>query len=476
MPQMKIAVVGSGPGGYVAALRAARLGAAVTLIEKERLGGTCLQKGCIPTKALAASARIARNVRRAGEFGIRLAGEPEIDFAGIQQRARKIVAIQEKGIRSLLESWGVDVIQGMARLDGNRSVVIESGSEDRKIAFDRVILATGSKPAGLPGIPIDGERILDSDALVWMNVLPERILIIGGGVIGCEFASIFASLGVKVLLVEALERILAIEDEEVSALLAKEFKKQGIEVETGTMVKSVNRDGSAVRVEFGEGRTESFETVALTVGRRPRTGDLGLEEAGVRLAGRGEVVVDASMRTSKDGVYAVGDMTGGLLLAHTASHQGLAAAHHAVTEKGEYDPTVVPWAVFTYPEVGRAGLTEREAREKFGEVRIGRFQFRGLGKAHAIGEIAGLAKIVATGQGQIVGAHVIGAEASDIVQEMALAIGKGMTLADIAQSIHIHPTLSEIVGEAALSGLGMGIHEPKERSEIVGKAALSGPR
>ncbi|MBI1864604.1 MAG: NAD(P)/FAD-dependent oxidoreductase, partial [Nitrospirae bacterium] len=332
------------------------------------------------------------------------------------------------------------------RVSGNRSVVIESGSEDRKIAFDRVILATGSKPAGLPGIPIDGERILDSDALVWMNVLPERILIIGGGVIGCEFASIFASLGVKVLLVEALERILAIEDEEVSALLAKEFKKQGIEVETGTMVKSVNRDGSAVRVEFGEGRTESFETVALTVGRRPRTGDLGLEEAGVRLAGRGEVVVDASMRTSKDGVYAVGDMTGGLLLAHTASHQGLAAAHHAVTEKGEYDPTVVPWAVFTYPEVGRAGLTEREAREKFGEVRIGRFQFRGLGKAHAIGEIAGLAKIVATGQGQIVGAHVIGAEASDIVQELALAIGKGMTLADIAESIHIHPTLSEIVG------------------------------
>jgi dihydrolipoamide dehydrogenase len=463
MPPLKIVIVGSGPGGYVAALRAARLGASVTLVEKERLGGTCLQKGCIPTKALAASARIARNVRRAGEFGIRLAGKPEIDFASIQERARKVVAIQEKGIRSLLESWGIEIVQGTARLEKSGTVAVQNGSGERKIFADRTILATGSKPAEIPGIPIDGERILDSDALVWTNGLPERLLIVGGGVIGCEFASIFSALGVKVLVVEALDRILANEDEEISALLSKEFRKQGIEVETGTAVKTASRDGSAVRVEFGEGRTETFQAVALTVGRRPRTGGLGLEEAGVRLAARGEVVVDASMRTSADEVYAVGDMTGGLLLAHTASHQGLAAAHHAVTEKGEYDPSVVPWAVFTYPEIGRAGLTEREAKEKFGEVRIGRFQFRGLGKAHAIGEISGLAKIVATGQGQIVGAHIIGAEAPDIVQELALAIEKKMTLADIAESIRIHPTLSEIAGEAALSGLGMGIHEPRAR-------------
>lgn len=463
MPPMKVVVVGSGPGGYVAALRAARLGASVTLVEKEKLGGTCLQKGCIPTKTLAASARIARNVRRAGEFGIRLASSPEIDFARIQERARKVVAIQEKGIRGLLESWDVEIVQGTARIEKGGTLGVRDGSGERKIRADRTILATGSKPTEIPGIPVDGDRILDSDALVWTNGLPDRLLIVGGGVIGCEFASIFSALGVKVLLVEALERILANEDEEISALLSKEFRKQGIEVETGTAVRSAHRDGPAVRVEFGEGRTETFQAVALTVGRRPRTADLGLEDAGVSLGVRREVVVDASMRTSADSVYAVGDMTGGLLLAHTASHQGLAAAHHAMTGNGEYNPTVVPWAVFTYPEIGRAGLTEEEAKGRFGEVRIGRFQFRGLGKAHAIGEIAGFAKIVATAEGQIVGAHIIGGEAPDIVQELALAIQRELTLEDIAETIHIHPTLSEIAGEAALSGLGMGIHEPRVR-------------
>lgn len=459
---MKIVVVGAGPGGYVAALRAARRGASVTLVEKGRLGGTCLQKGCIPTKTLAATAQVARIVRRAGEFGLRVSGEMEIDPRSVRDRVRRVVSIQEKGIGNLLASWGVSVVQGTARLETGGTVVVEKpdGSRER-LPADRVILATGSLPARVPGTDADGERILDSDSVANLDWIPERFLIIGGGVIGCEFASIYQALGARVFVTEAMDRILPNEDEEVSSLLTKEYKKQGIEIETGVTIKTAVRDGEAVRVEYGGGRRETYDAVAVVVGRRPNTDALGLSDAGVKTGSRKEVLVDGSMRTATEGIYAVGDMTGGMLLAHLASHQGMTAADHAVTGREEPAARAVPAGIFTYPEIGRVGMTEQEARKAFTEIRVGRFQFRGLGKSHAVGEIVGMAKVVAKEKGEIVGAHIVGAEAADLIHEFSLAIDRRMTLDELGGVIHVHPTLSEIAGEASLAGVGMAIHAPR---------------
>jgi dihydrolipoamide dehydrogenase len=461
---MRVVVLGSGPGGYVAALKAARLGAEVSVIEKDEVGGTCLNWGCIPTKTLIASTDALRNARNLAEYGIDNSGSVVPNLAKMMERKDKVVSTQVKGIRGLFKSWGVTLMEGKGTLVSPGSIEVEKKEGTKEtVEADRIILATGSRPAEIPGFPFDGKRILSSDNAVNVREIPKRILIVGAGVIGCEYACIFRELGAEVIMVEMLSRAVSSEDIEISEYLEKEFRKRKITLMTGTRVSGVQSGDEGMRVVFSDGKELVTDKVLVSVGRSFNSAHIGLERLGIRKGEKGEILVDERMETNVKGIYAIGDVVGGMLLAHKASREGIVAASNACGANVAIDYSLMPAAVFTSPEIASVGLREHEAAGKGMSIRTGHFPVRALGKAHATGEISGFFKIITDARtDRILGAHLIGPHASDLIHEIAVAMKAGLTARDVAETIHAHPTFSEGIREAAEDVLGEAIHVPKK--------------
>lgn len=457
---MRIVIIGAGTGGYVAAIRAAQLGANVTLIEAAAVGGLCLNWGCIPSKSLLACAELAQKIKKAGEFGITITGAVTYDLARMVERKNKIVAGLVKGVRTLLKTWNVELIEGRGALVNAMTVrVVKQDGTEMTLQADAVIVGTGTTAPALPNLALDGTHIISSREALDLTAIPDSLLIVGGGVEGCEFASLFSVLGTKVTLVEMLPRILPTEDEEVSALLAAELKKLGVTILVNARVEKVAVGADGVSTTLADGNTVASAKVLVSIGRRFNTGGLGLEEAGVQLGRRGEILVNERMETNVPGVYAIGDVTGKAMLAHVASAQGKVAVRNILGRPATMSYDVIPAGIFTFPEVGRVGLTEQEARQRGMEIKIGKFRPIGLGKAHASGETAGLMKIVTEAKtGRIVGVHLVGSHAADLIHEAAVAMQMGATAATLAETIHAHPTMPEGLMEAAEDVEGMAIH------------------
>ncbi len=461
---VKLTIIGSGPGGYVAAIRAAQRGAQVTVIENAEVGGTCLNWGCIPTKTLVASAEALERVRNAADFGIDVKGDVTYNLSKIRERKDKVVSTQVKGIRGLFKSWGVTLIDGRGSLFSPDVVrVVRKDGTTMDIKSDKVIIATGSRPAKLPGFPFDGESVITSDDAILLKRIPKSLLIIGAGVIGAEFAFIYRAFGAEVTMVEMLPRSLSTEDEEMSDIIEREFKKSRIKLMTNAGVKGVEKDADGMMIaSLSNGQTIKTEMILVSIGRSMNSGEIGLEGLGVVKGKRGEIIVNEKMGTSMPGVYAIGDVTGKIMLAHVASHQGLVAVENALGGSEKMDYQAVPAGIFTMPEIGSVGLREKQAIEQGIKYRVGRFPYRALGKAHAMGEITGMVKIIADeATDRVLGVHICGAHATDMIHEGALAIRIGSTTKQLAHMIHAHPTLAEALMEAAEDIDGMAIHVPR---------------
>ena len=458
----RLTIIGAGPGGYVAAIRAARAGAQVTVIEDREVGGACLHAGCIPTKTLLATAEMLERIRNAADFGVET-GAARYNLERVRERKDKVIATQVKGIRALFKSWGVTCITGRGSLLSEDAVrLVQSDGTTQDILSDKIIIATGSRPAALPGITPDGQTILTSDDAVQMKRVPKSILIIGAGAIGCEFAFIYRAFGADVTVVELMSHALPAADAEISEIIEREMKKAKIMLQVGERIERVERTGDGTTTTLASGKTIAAEQVLLSIGRKQNTDGLDLEYTGIATGKRGEITVNERMETSVPGVFAVGDVTGKLLLAHVASRQGIVAAENATGGDARMDYRVVPAGVFTLPEVGSVGITEREAEQQGIHVRIGRFPYRALGKAHSMGELAGMVKVIAdAGTDIVLGVHICGAHATDLVHEAACAMHLGARAADIGRMIHAHPTLAEAVMEAAEDVHAAAIHLPK---------------
>ena len=473
----KIVVIGAGPGGYVAALRAAQLGGDVTVVEKEYPGGTCLNWGCIPSKIMKTSADLFSKTKEAKTFGIKIDGTVAVDMAGIMARKQQIVETQRKGILALLKKANVQFEQGRGYIKEQGVIsVADDNCWEKEIHYDRLILAVGTEPLNISDFPFDGEQILSSNDLLNLKTLPQSMVIVGGGVIGCEFACILSALGVAVTVVEAMDRLLPLPsvDEACSKILQREMKKRKIKFITDQVVEKAEKTGASLSITLGvspfvaenrKGRikpvTLTAEKMAVCIGRSALSGELGLENIGLDLDARGWIPVNQGMETGVDGVYAIGDILGPrhIMLAHVASHEGMVAAANAMGGSDVMDYTAVPGAIFTMPEIGNVGITEAQAREPGLSVTCSSVNFRTLGKAQAMGEIAGEAKIVADADtGKVLGVHLIGPHATDLIAEGTLAVTKGLTVKDIAHTIHAHPTLAEIMSEVSLCADGTPLH------------------
>ncbi len=473
----KITVLGAGPGGYVAAVRAAQLGAEVTVVENDRPGGTCLNWGCIPSKILKATADLLDRVGRAKEFGITLGGEARIDVAALNARKRRIIDDQVKGIEALLRRHRIRLIQGTGRITGpGRAEVADADGNAEKLNWDRLLIATGSRPAHLADLPIDGRRIVSSNEALYLDRTPKRVVIVGGGVIGCEFAFIFSSFGSAVTVVEALDRALPLPsvDESCSKLIQREMKKKKIRFMADRIVKRAVVEPDRVSVAVGpspfsgkagiEGSPdEEIEAglVIVCVGRTPNSDAIGLESVGVATDPRGWIPADEFMDTGVSGIFAIGDVLGPekVMLAHVASTEGIVAAENMLGNRRKMRYEAVPSATFTMPEVANVGLTESQARAAGLSVRADTVLMRNVGKAQVIGELAGEVKLVTeTGSGKILGVHMTGPHATDLIAEASLALYMGATAADLAHTIHPHPTLAEVLLETAHKAIDQPIH------------------
>ena len=459
MPDYDVAILGAGPGGYVAAIRAAQLGLRAALIEKESVGGVCLNWGCIPSKALLHCAELANLFRRGAEFGIGYENLT-LDLGVAIDRSRDVVAKMVGGVETLLKQNKVTVIKGTARLMSATSVAVAPDGDVIKAA--NVIVATGGVSRSLPGVAVDGDRVITSREALELREAPRSIVIVGGGPVGIEFAYLYRSYGAEVVVVEMLPRLLPNEDEDVSRGLERALKAQGIGIRTGAGVESVtvHEDATVVTIASGDRREElRAERVLIGVGSGPNTQGLGLEEAGVELD-RGFVRVDDHCRTNLPGLYAIGDVTGRLLLAHVASAQGVTAVE---TIAGRSPPPLdyerMPRAVYCQPQVASLGLSEAEARARGHNVRMGRFPFRANGKALAIGETEGMMKLVVDADTrEVLGYHILGVGATEMIAEASLGAALETTPAELGYAVHAHPTLSEIVREAALAVSGEAVH------------------
>jgi dihydrolipoamide dehydrogenase len=461
---IQLTIIGAGPGGYVAAIRAAQKGAQVTVVEGAEVGGTCLNWGCIPTKTLIASAEALERTRNAADFGIQVSGEVSYNLEKIRERKDKIVSIQVKGIRGLFKSWGVKLIEGRgSMLSPDMVRVVRKDGTVTDVRSDKVIIATGSRPAKLPGFPFDGERVITSDEAIQLTSIPKSLLIVGAGVIGSEFAFIYRSFGAEVTMVEMMARAISTEDEEMSALLERELKKAKIKLVTKAKVEKVEKGSDGMMVaKLSNGTEVRTERILVSIGRSMNSENLGLDSVGVVVGKRGEIAVNERMETSVPGIYAIGDVTGNMMLAHVASRQGLVAVANVLGADSRMDYNVVPAGIFTMPEIGSVGLREGQAIEKGLKYRVGRFQFRGLGKAHAMGEITGMAKIIADeATDKVLGVHICGAHATDLIHEGALAMQLGATAKQLGEMIHAHPTLAEALMEAAEDVHKEAIHIPR---------------
>ncbi|CAK7005252.1 MAG: Dihydrolipoyl dehydrogenase [Desulfovibrio sp.] len=461
MSKTTIAVIGGGPGGYVAAIRAAQLGADVTLIEKEHIGGTCLNVGCIPTKALLHTATLYEEAKNGAACGVM--AEVTLDFTKAQERKAAIVKKLVSGVGSLLKANGVKVVKGTASFDSAKTLRIAKEDGEEKLSFDKIIVAAGSVPA-VPPIPgIDAKQCMDSTGALALESVPESMLIIGGGVIGIEIATLYATLGCAVQVVEMMDRILPMMDAELTRVVAKDLRKKGVAFFTGTKVLSVADTGgeAVVTVEDKDGRKElAAKTVLVSIGRRAATDSLNLDAAGITHE-RGKIAVNDAMETNVPGVYAIGDCNGIIMLAHIASDQGEIAAENAMGHAAAFNPASNPSCVYTNPEFAGVGLTEDEAKAKGVEFVVGKFPLAANGKALIMDGGGGVVKILAGKEHkEILGVHIVGPRATDLIAEAALAIGMEATVDEVIATIHAHPTLAEAFREAALAVEKRAIHIP----------------
>jgi len=464
----KLLVLGGGPAGYVAAGRAAQLGAEVTVVEAREIGGTCLNRGCIPTKAMVAGAERLHEARRAAEYGV-LVGEVGLDFTAFMARKDAATRQLRDGVAHLLKARKVQVVAGRATLAGPGRLALAPGAalpdgtvfeEGGELEGDAVILASGSEPVRMGLFDWSDPRVMTSDELLCIDAVPARLAIVGGGVIGCEFASVFNRLGTQVTVIEMLDQLLPGEDQRVGRTLQQAFKKAGIVAHVKTAVETAEGGADGVTLRLAGGAEVTAERVLVAVGRRPVSAGLGYEEAGVETGPGGFVVTDESCRTAVDGVFAAGDVAGPPLLAHWAYHQGAIAAENAVTGSSlRCDRTLIPSCTFSSPEVASCGVTEDKAKSEGIAHEVAHVRFNGNSKAVCDGDNEGFVRVVCEpGGGKVLGASLIGPHVTELVHELALAAHNGLTLAQIADTIHAHPTLSEAVGEAALGGVGRGVH------------------
>ncbi|MFQ5735316.1 MAG: dihydrolipoyl dehydrogenase [Thermodesulfobacteriota bacterium] len=459
MREFDVVVIGGGPGGYVAAIRGAQLGGSVALIEKMKLGGTCLNRGCIPTKALYYSAGALTGARHAADFGVDV-GEVQFNLGRAIDRKERVVEKLVGGVAQLLKGNKVEVINGTGTLEAPGRLRVSNGEETEEIGAKSIIIATGSEPAMIPAFGIDKENVLTTTEMLNLRKVPESLMVIGGGVNGCEFATLFSTFGSRVMIVEMLPTILATEDRAVSRVVLKGFKDRGVSVLTDVAVSGLKVENGRVKTTLKDGREFITEKVLVSIGRSLNSAGLGLDAVGVKTTERGAIEVDERMETNVRGIYAVGDVTGKILLAHVASTQGIVAVTNALGRQAQMDYTVVPGGIFTDPEIASVGLREKDAADKGIDVSVGRFPYAASGKAMGMGETGGFVQIIADpGTDRVLGCSIVGAHATDMIGEVALAMKTGATVKDIAGTIHAHPTLPEIVMEAAEDAHGMAVHK-----------------
>jgi dihydrolipoamide dehydrogenase len=458
MASYDLVVIGAGPGGYVAAIRAAQLGGKVAVVEDGLVGGTCLNWGCIPSKALIRSGRVAALIRHSADFGVTTTGM-SIDYGAMAIRKDRIVSIMRDGIMALLKARKIDLVAGRGKLASPTSVEVTSKDGSvRTLEARAIIIATGSAPARPKMFPFDCDRVLTSDDAVSKKAIGKSCIVVGGGFIGCEYASLYANLGVEVTVVELLDSILATMDDAVIKEVGRGLKKRKVKIRTGVKVEKLEKTDSGVTATLEGGEAISADFALISVGRRPMTQGIGLEEAGVTVE-RGFVQIDDRCRTNVPSVYAIGDITGKLQLAHVASEQGVIAAENIMGHAAKMDYSVIPACVFTDPEAAMVGINEREAKERGLDYRVGQFPFRVLGKAHADGEIDGTIKVIGDAKtDKILGVHIIGHGASEIIGEAAVAMKAGATIETVVSTIHAHPTLPEGLKEAFENFEGKAIH------------------
>lgn len=460
-PHYDVAVIGSGPGGYVAAIRAAQLGAKVAIVEKQYLGGTCLNVGCIPSKAMLHIAEVLHTMNTLDELGIHLPEPPTFDMVKAVAFKNKVVKRMTSGVGTLMKGNNIEVYDGLGTVDASHTVTVTNNGDTRQFSADKIVLATGSVPLMPPMPGIDGQNVINSDTCWNLPKTPASLICVGGGVIGIELACMFNALGTKVTILEMLPTILAPVDEEIRRLLVRILSKRGIEIVTGTKVEGIeDENGQKTVIASTEKGQQSFaaEYVLMAVSRRANTSGLGqLIEQGLD-NDRGRVRVNDRMETNLPGIYAIGDLIHGAGLAHVASMEGEVASDNALGHETHMDYDVIPNPIYTFPEVAFVGLTEADAKQKYGEVRVERFPWAAIGKAVAIDETEGFTKVILGKYDEILGAHIIGPDATNLISEYSVAMRGELTADEIIETIHPHPTLSEGLREAVLAAEGRPIH------------------
>ncbi len=465
MDRYDLIVVGAGPGGYVAAIRAAQLGFNTALIERDaRLGGTCLNVGCIPSKALLESSQHYARARDGGlaAHGVELGGV-ELDLEAMQQRKRQVVEQLTGGVAGLMKKNKVEVLHGRAELAGADAVEVHGDEGAQRLQGDKILLATGSAPVELPGLAFDGRRIVSSTEALAFERVPEHLVVVGAGAVGLELGQVWLRLGARVTVVEMLDQIVPFADKLMARMLGRALEAHGMELRTGSKVTAAEPQGEGLAVELALHKDESekleCDALLVAVGRRPYFEGLGLEAAGVELDEQGRVAVDAQLRTSVPGIWAIGDLVRGPMLAHKAEEEGVAAVERMAGLAGHVNYDAIPGVVYTHPELAMVGLTERECKQRGIEVRSGRFYYRANGRALAAGETDGLVQILAdAGSDRLLGVQLLGPQASELVAEAVLAMEYEASAEDLARTIHAHPTLAEATKEAALAVDGRAIH------------------
>ncbi|WP_019229896.1 dihydrolipoyl dehydrogenase [Sedimentibacter sp. B4] len=458
----KVVVIGGGPGGYVAAIRAAQLGGEVTLVEKQYLGGTCLNVGCIPTKALLHSADLYEEAKEGAKYGV-IAGDLKVDFAKVQERKQSVTKQLVNGVKGLLAANKVKVISGEAAFTSKDTIEVKTEKGTETIKADKFIIATGSIPAKPPIPGIDSKQCIDSTGALELKEIPKTMVIVGGGVIGVEIATLYSTLGCKVTIIEMLAEILPMMDGELTKMIRAKLAKKGVEINTGAKVLSFKDAGENVEVsvEMSDGTKKVFagEKALISIGRRTNTATIGLEKAGIA-NDRGRITVNDKMETNVPGIYAVGDCVGQIMLAHIASAQGEIAAENALGHNNLFDAKTNPSCVYTKPEFASVGLTEETAKASGIEYTVGKFPLAANGKSMIMGE-DGMVKIIAGKKyKEILGAHILGPRATDLIGELALAIALEATIDEVIATIHAHPTVAESIKEAALAVEKRAIHVP----------------
>lgn len=453
-------IIGGGPAGYVAAITAAQQGHQVYLIDQGPLGGTCLNEGCMPTKSLLESADVYSQVQHAGEFGIQLLADGiEIDWKRIQHRKNQVVFTLVHGIQYLMRKNKVKVINGKASFITNNTVSVKGEGTEQQISSDKIIIATGSEPVALPFAPFDDEWILHSSHAMSLQEIPASMVIIGGGVIGCEFASVYSRFGTNVTIIEMSCQLLPGEDEDVAAVLHKKLEDDGVIIHTSTAVKDLQKDKRMVLFENDEGIQKlSADLVLVSIGRKPRVQNLGLENIGLEFSHQG-IFVNERMETNIPNIYACGDVIGGVQLAHIAFHEGTVAALQASGEEAQVNYRAVPRCIYTSPEIASVGLTEKQARDQYGDIRIGEFPFAANGKALITGKQQGKVKVLVEPDfGEVIGVSIVGVHATELIGQATVMLHAELTTDSLENFIAAHPTLSETIHEALLSAIGHAVH------------------